>query len=281
MGTAHQCSGQSSSRTSLAIVCMALLSASCETTVADSIWPPADFEVSVEELRTEGAEVQVVRRFRVHADGVVFYGTSTHSLVDPDSKTRLPVFERVAIYQLEPQCTRALARRIEHCGVVELDGVQGERGGVAEGDASVAVTWCALGQRRVLTARGRVHGAMADILAILGAHFPDGERLGLPGVADRGMASVLRGVPVPQQDAAGALAAQHDLLQRVPNDRTLVLDTFALACHLGRREVAAALLVQWAAMTADERHEQDLFPEDDFRLTPTILARLLPSGSGD
>lgn len=278
MGTAHQCSWQSSSRASFAIVCVALLSVSCETAVADSIWPPADFELSVEELRAEGAEVQVVRRFRVRADGVVFYGTSTHSLVEPGSKTRLPVFERIAIYQLEPQCTRSLARRIERCGVVELDGVQGERGAGADGDASAVVTWCALGQRKVLTARGKVHGAMAEILAIVGAHFPDGERLGIPGVTDRGMASVLRGVPVPQQDAAGALAAQRDLLERVPSDRMLVLDTFALACHLGRREVAAALLAQWAAMTADERREQELFPEDEFRLTPKILERLLPSG---
>jgi hypothetical protein len=244
--------------------------------LADSIWPPADFEVAVEEVRVDNGMASVVRRFRARADGIVSYGTSARAVVDAATGTALPVFERLSVYELVPTSIRALARRIERCGILDLDRVQGERG-VVEGP-SLVVVWQAFGRRKVITARGRVHGAMAEVLAIVRAHLPDGETFGLPGLAERPVLSVLRGVPAPRSDAVGALESHHELLARRPQDRTLLLDAFALACDLGRRSAAEELLTQWLELTAGERREQEMFPEGEPRLTAALLERLLPPG---
>jgi hypothetical protein len=132
----------------------AALAACGSSPLAESIWPPADFELSVEEVRLEEGSAKVVRRFRAHADGVVSYGTASTSLADPETGTLLPVFDRLAVYELVPTSTRALARRIDRTGILAMDPVQGERG-VTTG-AGVVLTWQAFANRRVVTARGRV-----------------------------------------------------------------------------------------------------------------------------
>lgn len=250
------------------------LAASCETPVPPSIWPPPDFGLTVEQVDHELDAVQVTKRFRVRADGLVVYGTATTSVVGGDPDLHLPVFDRLAVYQLEPQCTRALARRIERCGILDLDPVQGERGTVA--GPSVVVAWQALGQRKLLSASGPVHGAMAEILAIVDAYLPEGERLDLPGVADRNLPRVLRGVPGPRADASGALEVHRALLQKNPVDSETALDAFVLACHLGHRQLAEALLAQWAAATTEQRRVQSAFADVGGSLAPEVLGTLLP-----
>lgn len=250
------------------------LAASCEAPVPPSIWPPPDFALTVEQVDHEADAVQVTKRFRVRADGLVIYGTATTSLVGSDADLRLPVFDRLAVYQLEPQCTRALARRIERCGVLDLDPVQGERGAVT--GPSIVVGWGALGQRKLLTASGPVHGAMAEILAIVEAHLPEGEHLDLPGVADRNLPRVLRGVPGPRTDASGALEVHRALLQKNPADGETALDAFVLACQLGHRQLAEGLLAQWAAATMEQRRVQSGFADVGGALSPEVLGTLLP-----
>jgi hypothetical protein len=240
----------------------------------DSIWPPVDFELAFEEVKIENGTANVVRRFRARADGVVAYATSSRAIVDATTGTALPVFDRLSVYELVPTSIRALARRIDRCGILEFDRVQGERG-VVEG-SSLVLSWQAFYQRRVITARGRVHGAMAQVLAIVAEHLPDGEAFGLPELGERPVVPVLRGVPDPLGDAAGALHAHRQLLARRPADRTLLLDAFALACDLGRRSAAEELLAQWLTLTATERHQQEMFPEQEPRLTAALLERLLP-----
>lgn len=279
MATAHQCSVQRRRRAGRGwfVVAFGWLAASCETPVPPSIWPPPDFALAVEQVRHDPVGVQVAKRFRVRADGLVVYGTATTSVVGGDPDLRLPVFDRLAVYQLEPQCTRALARRIERCGVLDLDPVQGERGAVA--GPSIVLAWQALGQRKSLSASGAVHGAMAEILAIVEAHLPEGERLDLPGVADRNQPRILRGVPVPREDAGGALEMHRALLQKAPADGEIALDAFVLACHLGHRQLAETLLEQWAAATAEPRRAQSPFADAGGAggaLSPEALATLLP-----
>ena len=252
------------------------LAASCETPVPPSIWPPPDFALTVEQVDHEADAVQVTKRFRVRADGLVVYGTATTSVVGADPDLRLPVFDRLAVYQLEPQCTRALARRIERCGILDLDPVQGERGPVA--GPSVVVAWLALGQRKMVTASGPVHGAMAEILAIVDAHLPEGEHLDLPGVADRNLPRVLRGVPGPRAFASGALEVHRALLQKNAADGETALDAFVLACHLGHRQLAEGLLAQWAAATTELRRVQSGFADGGGALSPEVLGTLLPGG---
>lgn len=240
----------------------------------DSIWPPVDFELVVEEVHVANGSANIVRRFRARADGIVSYATSTRAVVDAATGTNVPVFERLSVYELVPTSIRALARRIDRCGILELDRVQGERG-VVDGP-SLVLSWQAFDRRQVITARGRVHGAMAQVLAIVAEHLPDGETFGLPELGERPVVPVLRGVPKPVSDPAGALAAHRQLLERRRDDRTLLLDAFALACDLGRRVAAEELLAQWLTLTATERRQQEMFPEQEPRLTAAVLERLLP-----
>ncbi|HEU4419922.1 MAG TPA: hypothetical protein VFT55_13400 [Planctomycetota bacterium] len=250
---------------------------------ARSIWPPSDLEILVEELELDGAEARVLRRFRAVVlespaepgpDGLAAYGTSSHSVVDPETRTLLPVFDRLSVYRLVPTSIRALARRLDRAGIAELEHIQGERG-VEEG-TGLAMTWQAFGRRHVLTARGRLHGPMAEIMALVAAHLPPGENFGLPGLAQRPVVPVLVGVPPPREGAAGALEAHERMLVERPEDQAWLLDAFALACHLSRRTSAEALLQRWSDATAPQRLA-NTFPDEEPRLRPEVLQRMLPA----
>lgn len=216
-----------------------------------TIWPPPDFEVQFEEFAVADGEQTLERRFRVRADGLALFAEATAHVEDPETGTTLPVWTRLAAYDLVPTCTRALARRMHRAGVRDLEPEQGQQDSVAT--VVARLRWQAFQELELIRSRGRVHGAMAEILAILAAHLPPGERFETPGVAERGLESVLRGVPEPRDDAAGALAALLALQQRAPEDPELVLDAFALACHLGRREVAERLIERWSALVDSQR----------------------------
>lgn len=244
--------------------------------LAPTIWPPPDFSCEVEELAMREGVAQVVRRFRVEADGVCVYGTAATSRIDPVSGAALPVFDRLVVYRLVPECVRAFVRRIDRHGMLTLDNVQGERGVV--GDAGLVLRWRAFGNLKTVVARGRVFGAMAEILAIVMAHLPDGERFGLPGFGERQIVSVLRGVPAPLTDARLALAAHEALLAERPDDRAWLLDAFALACAIGERAAAEGLLQRWSASTGAEplRAQSPAGGGDAGELTADVLRRLLP-----
>ena len=260
--------------TCLAWLALFLGSACKSEALAESIWPPSDLEILVEELELDGAEARVMRRFRAGADGLVTYGTSKKSVVDPETHTLLPVFDCVCVYRLVPTSIRALARRLDRAGIAELERIQGERG-VEEG-TGLAMTWQAFGRRHVLTARGRLHGPMAEIMALVAAHLPPGENFGLPGLAERPVVPVLVGVPAPREDAAGALEAHERMLVERPEDQAWLLDAFALACHLSRRNSAEGLLQRWCDATAAQRTANS-FPEEEPRLRPEVLQRMLPA----
>ncbi|MBX3463585.1 MAG: hypothetical protein KF830_10465 [Planctomycetes bacterium] len=273
MRAAHQRSGQSWNGT--LAVCALMLGVGCSGSGrADTIWPPADFELAIEEVHVDDGAAFVARRFRAFADGLVAYGTASRAVVDAETGTALPVFERLSVYRLVPTCIRALARRIDRCGIRELDPIQGERSAV-EGP-SLVVLWQAFGRNHLITVRGRVHGAMAEVLAIVRAHMPEGENFGLPALAERPVVPVARGVPLPRTDAEGALEAHRRLLADRPEDAALLVDAFALACALDRRPAAEELLRRWRDATAEERRLRQMFPEDEPRLNGDLLERLLP-----
>ncbi|MCA8974486.1 MAG: hypothetical protein KDC98_07175, partial [Planctomycetes bacterium] len=133
-----------------------------------------------------------------------------------------------------------------------------------------------------VTSRGRVHGPMAQVLAIAAAHFPPGERLETPGVGDLDVTAVLHGVPAPRDDAAGALQAHLDLLAEAPEDEGWLLDAFALACSLGRRELAAELLERWrrVAEGGDAPLGAVLSAEILIRMLPAADAKPADGGDG-
>lgn len=279
MRDAHQRSRQSCA--ALAPFLAAALAGCAASDPPPSIWPPADFRCEVEEVALRDGALHVVRRVRFDASGVVVYGTSSRSLIDPETNTALPVFDRLAVYQLVPYCLRMFARRLEQRGITTLDTVQGERG--VSDQSGVALRWRAFGSERVLTARGRVHGTMADILALVDAHLPSGERFGLADEGERPIVAVLRDVPSPALDARGALQAHQDLLTAHGEDAQWLLDAFSLACAASARADAEALLARWSALAAARQatRRSTPFPDENLEgLTTEILRRLLPPQGG-
>lgn len=277
MRMAHPCSGQSSRSAWIAkgVVALLFLAACRSTELPESIWPPKDFRLRLEELRPDGDAQVTVRRFTVRADGLAIYATSSSVIEDAESKTRLPVMDRLCIYQLVPECVRGLSRRLDlYCSRLPPLGEKGEKEDPSTMQVeSVVVHMLAFDNGRDLVTGNAVLGATADILATIAAHFPDGEKVGVSGVAERGVANVLRGVPEPRLDAAGALAALQAQLARTPEDAAMLLEAFALAVHLGQRETAIELMERWKAVTV-VRAFQDAEP----KLTPAILERMLPRG---
>jgi hypothetical protein len=255
-------------------IALLLFTACRATDLAPTIWPPADFQCEVEELTLRDGSLQVLRRVRFDVDGLVVYGTSSSSRTAPGGDVALPVFDRLAIYELVPACVRRLARRLDELGVARLDTAQGERG--ANDDTGLVLRWRAFGAQRTLTARGRVHGPMATILEVIAAHLPPGEGFGLPEFPARPIVPVLRGVPEPLADAERSLAAYQDLLARDPDDRAWLLEAFALACATAARPTALALLERWEAL---DRSGQQAGPFPDRpagALTAEDLRLLLP-----
>ncbi len=241
--------------------------------LAPTIWPPTDFVCEVEEVELRDGVLQVVRRVRFCADGEVTYGLASTSCVDASTGIALPVFDRLAIYRLVPVSIRAFARSLNRLGVTTIDVVQGERG-IAT-NSGLVLRWQAFGNSRSIVARGRVHGPMAEMLAVVMAHLPAGERFGLPGTVDRVVVPVLRGVPAPSPQSEAALAALEDQLARRGDNLAQLQDAFALACAAKLRARAEALLQRWSA--AGGGAPQGPFPDVVAGgLSAEVLQRLLP-----
>lgn len=238
-----------------------------------SIWPPPDFELTVEEFRGDRGAPRVVRRVQFVADGLVVYACADRVLRDDETQLELPLFDRLCVYRLVPTCVRALARRLHRLGITELDRQQGEAS--SPDTSGLGLTWQAFGVQKVLVARGRTHGPMAEILQVVMEHLPDGEVFVDALRQDRPVVSVLRGVPEPRRDAAGALGALVELAVERPGDAELVLHAFALACDRGQREVAAGLLEQWRRLMA-AAPAAEAFADETTNVTVAALQRLLP-----
>ena len=221
----------------------ALFAAACGgRELAPSIWPPEDFSLVVDELQEDDVGNHVVRRLRVDASGVMIYGTCSHPLVDEVTGASLPVFDRLAVYGLEPTAVRSLARKLDRLGVATMAAPS------VTGSSSVgiALTWQAFGLRRVLTSTGRLRGGTGDILALLAAHLPPGESFDTK--MTRPVVPVLRGAPTPAKDASAALEALAEQLDERPEDSGLLLAAFALACRVGAAGRAERLLERWQAV---------------------------------
>jgi hypothetical protein len=240
-----------------------------------SIWPPADFRLVVEQRDVAGGTVHVTRRLVVGPDGVATYGVSSAPLVDPASGLSLPVFDRLAIYALVPICLRALARRLDP--LVEQAAVdEGSATASLAADGGYHLTWRAFGRSFVLAVPKRVRGLQAEIMTVVSAHLPPDESFDV--ALNRPVVGVLRGVPPPRTDAAGALGAYDELLADGAVADDLLLDAFALACRLGRRDAAERWLARWSEATADDRAEVSPFAEQQTRLEPEQLVAFLPPG---
>jgi hypothetical protein len=214
-----------------------------------SAWPPPDFYLEVEELRTAPAPFQVARRVQVWADGTVLYKKAPDRLLMADGKIALAVFSDACAYKLLPETTRLLARKVWRRGVLELDDDQGDHRGDA--GAALHLRYRGHGINKTVYASGQIHGTLVRVLRTINAYLPPGEEFALPGMAGDKEPSTLRGVPAPFADLAGAFSLHQELLQRFGTDRTLMLDAFALACRAGDRIAATDLLGRFRSAKVD------------------------------
>lgn len=203
------------------------------------MWPPPDFYLEVEELRTV-APFQVTRRLQVWADGTVLYKKADEQLPLAAGGAALAVFSDVCAYQLLPEVTRLLARKLSRRGVLQLDDELGDHLG-DEGTA-LRLRYHGFGKQKNVQASGQIHGTLVYVLRTINAYMPAGEEFTMPGMTGDKEPSTLRGVPSPWHDRRSALAFHQELLRRFSADRTLQLDAFALACRLGERAIAELLL---------------------------------------
>ena len=250
-----------------------LLAACIGDGLSPSVWPPPNFRLVVEELSGEGRSVHVVRRFQVDAEGTVIYGTSSQPLIDSATGDSWPVFDRLSVYRLEPKCVRALARRIDGIGigelVIPLSGIE------PESVPGLRLRWRAFEQQGYLPSSGRLRGQMAEIMATVSAHLPDGESFQIE--MSKPVVTVLRGVPAPVEGAEGALAAYRQRLDVDPGDEEVLLATYALACFVGERSEAERLLEQWTELKAGQQTPGfGDNPEDTPQARAKVLARFLP-----
>lgn len=260
-------------RCMLALPLLALAACVGGATQMPSEWPPPDFRLQVEELQ-EGAGGSVVsRRFTVAADGVCIYGCSAEPLVDPATKTAIPVFRTMCAYRLRGECTRLLARKLYLRRVLELDAVQGDRRETQ--GRSLRLSYRAFQQEHVVVASGQIHGSVVRVLHVVNAYLPPGEAFKLTGMVGDPEPTNLIGVPAPVEGVVGALEFHEHLLQQRPSDSDLLLDTFALCCAVGDRGKADQMLARWTAATSVGATAGAPFA-DPPRLLPEMLRRMLP-----
>jgi hypothetical protein len=238
-----------------------------------SEWPPPDFRLVVEDLGESGAGVVVTRRFSVGADGVCTYGRSPQPLVDPVTRTAVPVFSTLCAYRLRDECTRLLARKVHRRGVLDLEPVQGDQNDTR--GVSLRLYWRAFGNERTVVASGQIHGSLVRVLHVVNAYLPPDEAFSLAGMAGDPEPTNLTGVPEPVEGVVGALAWHEERLGERPEDADLMLDTFALACTAGERAKADRLLHRWSTLVSVRATSAAPFT-DPPRLLPEMLQRMLP-----
>ncbi|MEZ6038199.1 MAG: hypothetical protein R3F29_12000 [Planctomycetota bacterium] len=254
-----------------AVVAAALLSGCVGTELPPSLWPPQDFVVELEEVRFVDDGVHVLRRFRVDASGVALYGESEQPLLLPGTNVSLPVFDRLAIYRLAPECVRALSRRICRIGSPDLSVDPGVHG---TAEIGLVVRWQAFQAREELTGAGRLHGVLAEIVALVAAYLPPGVQLHTQ--FGRKVVPVLTGVPEVAESGDGALSAYRELREQSGNAPNFLLEGLALACARGARDDADRWLEAWTSATAEQRSRAPAFGDKAAPLQPAQLRELLP-----
>jgi tellurite resistance protein len=90
---------------------------------------------------------------------------------------------------------------------------------------------------------------MADIMAVISAHLPEGESFDVE--MRKPVVTVLRGVPAPVDNAKGALLAYRERLRADPEDEGVLLATYALACSAGERAAAERVLAMWVKLKSE------------------------------
>ena len=244
MRAAHHRSRQSCTTSFLGVILASCFAACASEDLAPTIWPPADFLVVVEERAADGGR----RRVEVAADGVLVYATAAAALRAGDDGFEVPAFERLSVCQLVPECTRALARKLDRLGIRSLR-QRGDEGPDA-GSTQVQLRWRAFGSERVVAAAQVLDPAFGAVLRELDGYLPAGEPILGGAVVVSPQAAVLSGVPAPVADPRQAAAFWRARAGAEPDDDRPTVLAFAVACVAGDRALALDLLQAWRAIAA-------------------------------
>ncbi|MFO1031715.1 MAG: hypothetical protein U1F60_11590 [Planctomycetota bacterium] len=230
-----------------AVVLSTLLAGCVSDDPPATIWPPKGFEFVAEEVVQVGNRLDTVRKFRLTGDGLAVYGTSTRPLTttDGDRELSLPVFDRLDVYRLVPSAVRAFARRLHRHGFFALPEFPTNAPAAGAPTGMVLLRVRSVDGEHQVALHGRVRGTLAELVRVVEAHLPEQERFGGVEGDSRTVVRVLRGVPPPRQDLAGALGAHFLLLDERGEDPAVLADAFALACRSGSRSLAEDLLTRW------------------------------------
>ena len=257
---------------------MPSLSSACLTDRSQHVtaWPPPDFSLVVEEhqveLRDGVARSYVRRRLRVWADGAAVYGKASGAIEDPITGATLPVFRGLAAWQMRPESTRGLARKLHLKGVLSLAAFEGTGAMNPAGGSGVRLQYRAFGNDKVVAMAGQVAGNAARVLQVINSHLPAGEGFLLPGVPADHLSCV--DAPAPVEDLNGALVWHVELAAHRSSDAMVCLDLFALACRAKERQTAVGMIDRWQAAQAAAADEPGTATPG--LLTRDVLERMLP-----
>ena len=230
----------------LGLALVACLAACASEDLAPTIWPPADFRVVVDE-RAQAGDGR--RRIEVAADGVLVYAIAAASLRTADGAVALPAFDGLSVCQLVPECTRALARKLDQLGIRSLR-QRGDDGPAGAAAATLVLRWRAFGAERVVEVSAAPDPALAAILRELDGYLPAGEAALGSTAAVSPQDAVLSGVPAPVVDPRQAIAFWRARGGAAPDDDGPLLRAFAVACMESERALALELLADWRALAA-------------------------------
>lgn len=239
-----------------------------------SQWPPADFELLVEEVGTPAEGLRALRSFMVLADGTAVYRLAPEGLAVPGTDIVLPVFRVISSYRMLRETTRILSRELTLEGIAQLGEVGAGRGGDA--GAVLRIRYRGFGDDRLVGASGMIHGALVRVLRSINAFLPAGEQFVLPGMTGERAPTLLRGVPPLRDDLAGALAFTEHLAAQYPDIDSLPLDAYALACKQGDRTLALQLLERWERAAGGSKRPPQLLPGRSLAARRAELELFLP-----
>ena len=200
-----------------------------------SRWPPDDFRVEVVTVDQTSDGLVPRQAFYVFADGVTVYAESTRLLASTRTNIPLPVFDRVAAYQMQRPSLRALCRDFERAGLFES---QPENEPTPAGSARrIRIQWQADGLSYGISGTVGGSGIMDRAVRILDAFLPPGKSLSGSSTSSRTKRN-LDEVPSPVQSPLDALAILQRVAVRESSSWRQCFHLFCLALAVDRPDSA-------------------------------------------
>lgn len=232
---------------SVSLAAAALLAGCLSDRSAPTLWPPSDFSLSVlGERRDEDGIVVLQQRFFVDYDGLAIYREADDFVGD-----RVPVFDVVSEYQLDPQSVRILSRLVGKAGLFRDDIVRASNAPAS--DRAVEIQWTAFGSSGRIDNLLETGGVLDRVVHVVNAFLPATREFRFDGLSGDSEPPRVSRAPEPLEWTEGALRRHRWYVDRFEADRQFAVDALAIACRARDRNVAEAMLREVENRTRDER----------------------------